>query len=151
MKSLFLILAVSLAVIGCGKKAALNESVVLETIDEISSLYLDGKVAEMMEYYADDLKLTISGEGMGGEQVLTKEMYQELLRQVVEGPMTYTMEMQDVEVSISTDGSSATANYITVEDMTFQGQSIKSKSKQKVIFEVVEERPVVTSAEIAAF
>lgn len=127
-------------------EAKITEENVLNMLIKMEQAAISHDIPSLTENISENAIITMDmPSNMGGKQTFTLGSYKEMLKQGWEMPAKSTYEIKDIQISVASDGMSATATDITVETVEMDGKVISAEIAERI--EIISEngKPVITS------
>jgi len=139
--------------ISCGSDSlAINEAMVMEVIEASEEAIQRGDIDGVMNLLADNVVIEMSMATPRGKQqkTLTREQYRDTLEKSWHSVKDYQYETSDADIGIDPRRNVAVVTQTIHESMTLFGQTVRSKSEETSVIEIIDGKPLVTriSAEI---
>lgn len=145
MKNLAIVITVIAASIGCSGKR-LTEAEVLTVMGNVETSVQRHDAERLMANFAPNAMIMVSMPGRGGGlSRMSVDEYKAMLEGLWRVQLQSTYEVSNREVSLSTNGRSATARDVAKEVVLLPGERMESLSKQKAEIALVEGVPRIIS------
>lgn len=126
--------------------AKITEESVRNMLTQMEQAAVAHDVGMLTKHIAADATITFDlPAAMGGKQEISLGDYKEMLTQGWSMPATYTYEVKDIQVSVASDGMSATATDVTIETVEMDGQMMSTETNERLEITADNGKPIITS------
>lgn len=135
--------------VACNVEASnlINEQMVRDLIDSFQLAVKSKDANSVISYFSDEaiIEMTLAMPGGQQKSTLNKTEYKALLEATWKQSEDYTYEVTDLNIRINSDKTVAIVSDTITESVKFMGQRMKTKTKEKIVIEIINEKLLITS------
>ncbi|MBW4678659.1 MAG: nuclear transport factor 2 family protein [Microcoleus vaginatus WJT46-NPBG5] len=125
----------------------ITESQIRNILEQMKVATKNRNADTITKFMSPKIAIEVTLQAATGSQTLrlSREEYRGYLEQGFQRMQNYNGSYSNLKVQVSPDGKTATATFNANEEITFQGQKIRSNSAETIRFELIQGKILATS------